>query len=453
MGLSGLLLTMALQACAGGDTVDLEADGDVDVGPTPASRSAALDGPVDAMRLGIRFAGDASGQVVVISPPSHTPIAVCEASCSVPLTPGESIELIAVTPSTFGGWGGICTGSSPVCSFTPSGSVVARSTFTRAPAEEWTLLLPDRALSADFDPAGDLVVGTTGGVHKVSATGAPIWFQGAVAGRARVDPSGDVFAVAGQELSKLSGVDGAVLWTRDLGPGGCVEPPRMGHTFETAPGGDVAVQHGSTLRVFDGAGNERWSAPVPASRCVVAVNSEGVIHSGSEDPESFEPTILTRFTADGVRLPDSAEVTPQYQFAMAFDPDDFLLASSAGHSHVDLLRWSPEYEPGYHQSFDNADPDFVDNGVAADATGHAIWAFASSENDDPLEGVVAHWIDPGGTIQSTVIKSSFDENDWTFGVQAYDVAAGDGTFVLAGEFGGAFDDPIPVRGWVQAYRP
>jgi len=63
------------------------------------------------------------------------------------------------------------------------------------------------------------------------------------------------------------------------------------------------------------------------------------------------------------------------------------------------------------------------------------------------------WIDPGGTIQSTVIKSSFDENDWTFGVQAYDVAAGDGTFVLAGEFGGAFGDPIPVRGWVQAYRP
>ncbi len=436
-------MAIALLGCAGLE----DGDGEPDVS------SASVAASVESDDLTIRFAGDASGQVVVARPSSGIPVAVCQATCSVPLTAGEQFELIAVTPSTFGGWGDLCTGTNPVCSFTMAAGVAADATFTKGPAEEWTLLLPDRAVSADFDADGDLVVGTVAGLHKVSAAGAPIWFQGAVSGAARVDPDGDIFAVAGEDLIKVRGDDGTVLWTRHLGPNGCDELTVMGHLFETSPGGDVAIQQGGTLRVFDGTGAERWSASVPRVNCAVAVNSQGVIHAASADPESFEPTILTRCTADGVRLSDTPEVTPQYTVAVAFDPSDFLLASSAGHGHVDVLRWSPDLELAYWEAIDTFDPDFVDNGVAADASGHAIWAFALDDGSNPLEGVEAQWIDPDGVVELTVFKVSLRANGWTFGVHPYDVAADDGNFVLVGEFGGCFDDAIPTVGWVQAYRP
>ena len=403
--------------------------------------------------LPIRFAGDAQGVVLVTRPSETTPVATCTETCSVALTPGEPIELIAVTPLTFGGWGDLCAGTDPVCSFTMADGLAADPAFDRGPAEEWTVLLPDRAVSADFDPDGDLVVGTLGGLYKLSAAGEPIWSQAAVTGPARVDPDGDIFALMGEDLVKVCGVDGSVLWSSHLGPNSCVGWTRMGHVFETTPGGDVAIQHGGTLRVFDGTGLERWSAAVPSVTCVVAVNPQGVVHSTSEDPVSFEPTILIRFAADGTRLTDTEDVTHQYHAAVAFDPAGTLFASSSGHGDVHLRQWSPALEPGYQKSLETFDPDYTENGVAADATGHAIWAFAPNESNNDMEGVVAHWIDPDGVVDFSATKASFRSNFWTFGVQAHDVAADDGNFVLAGKFGSAFDDPLGARGWVQAYRP
>ena len=438
----GLLLTIGAFACAGVDE---------DRAPAVSSASHAV-ATEDTLDLEIEFAGDASGQILVAVPGSGNPAAICAESCSVPLTAGESFDLIAVTPSTFAGWGGACSGTGPVCRIIMVEDVTAEATFAKGPGEEWTLLLPDRALSADFDPHGDLVIGTRAGLHKVSSDGEQIWSQPAVSGRARVDPDGDIFAVAGDDLVKVCGQHGTVEWTVPLGPDGCAEATVMGHTFETSPGGDVVIQQGSTLRVFDGAGNERWSATVPRVTCAVAVNSQGVIHTAAEDPVSIEPTILSRFTADGVRLPDTDDVTHQYTAAVAFDPSDFLLASSSGHGDVHLLRWSPALEPGYARRVETSDSDFLDNGVAADANGHAAWAFSLSESNSPVDGVRAEWIDPDGTVDLTVTRASFRANDWTFGVLAQDVAADDGNFVLVGEFGGPFGG-VPMVGWVQAYRP
>jgi hypothetical protein len=164
-------------------------------------------------------------------------------------------------------------------------------------------------------------------------------------------------------------------------------------------------------------------------------------------PDGHGGLELTKF-----HRPTAVSAGP-YHAAVAFDPSDFLLASSSGHGDVHLLRWSPVLEPGYARSVETSDPEFLDNGVAAHANGHAICAFALDEGSHPLEGVRAEWIDRDSTVDLTVIKPSFNANDWTFGVRVEDVAADDGNFALVGEFGGRLPDGVPVVGWVQSCRP
>jgi len=449
IGLFSLLSTGFLFACSLG--LDDEPAPSEDVNDT-----ALAEGVPNTLTLRVR---GRTGEVVVRDFASGETLGICQQDCTVTVAEGTEVELLAPTPSLFETWDGRCAGSVPTCRFRMPRFTTAIARFGREVGEQFTRILPGRvALSADFDLRGDLVVGTTAGLHKLKALrGREVWVQSAAPGHARVDPNGDIFVVSGQTLTKVRGLDGVVLFTRDLGPGGCFDPPRMAHTFATAPNGDVALQRRQTLRVFNGAGAERWSRTLPQiAHCAVAVNSQGIIHSAMESPGNPEPTVLARFTPDGEPVPDPipeepVEVAPQPQFAMDFSPSDQLLASSSGHSHVEVLRWSPTFERLGFLQLEIEDGDHVENGVAADATGHAVWAFAHDE-EHFMEGAEIRWIDPNGAVRLTVIKrtqvstSRFIE----FGVTAHDVAADNGNFVVVGQFQVDVEGATQ-GGWVQGY--
>jgi hypothetical protein len=448
-------------ACDGDDdggepdaAVDAAPDAAVDAAPD-AAPDAAVDAAPDAPPpdgLTISFAGDAYGEVQIIT---ETQYQVCSGPCTLAIAPGEVVTVIGVTPSTFAGWSGDCISADHGCTFTMASAVASvTATFAPDPGTAWTRLLTTGAvLSADFDSDGNLLLGTTAGLHKLSSSGETIWVDAALSGTAHVGPGNVVYVLSGNTLAKVDS-DGDAVWTRTLAnaAGSCAAPiPRMAHTWAVSPNGDIAFQRGSALEVWTSAGNPQWSVPDvgPAPRCSVAIDSTGTIATGVLDEISFEGTALSRYAPDGTPLGIGDPVASQYTFSMDYDASDTLVTSTSGHSHADVSRIGV-----YSHSVSVESPSYVAHGVTVDPTGEVTWAYILDEYCEPVDNFVAHHYDPMGNELWTFTK----DNDWipypiyecNWGTGLNDLAAGgDGQVALVGQWQG----PSGSHAWVSVIAP
>jgi len=425
----------------------------IPAGADPGSVTATFSSTATGS-LRIDFSGDpVVGDVQLIERDGwYGPVAVCHASCTVPVDPGTAYILAAITPSVFTGWSGVCAGAERSCELTAPASGAVTAVFAGNPGERWARRVAGAAvLSADFDPDGNLVVDSTRGVRKYGPDGALLWAEADLPGVAQVDAQGNVVVASGRNLTKLDR-DGRMIWSHEAWPSATStwRWGDMGHWLDVAPSGDIAYLPGG-LHVWTGDGVERWSATTefPAVRNVLGVDPTGVVHVAVDDGGA-EPTSLERFAPDGTPLGLSGRVCSQYQFAMAFGPDA-LWTSCSGYSHVDVNR-RPTTGAPWGVSRDIADGDNVRNGVAADGVGHGIWVYGYNEQTWELEGFVAARFDASRVIDWEVTRPGFfiDPLRGPAGSWVEDVAgSADGAFCLVGGYGSNYD----AAGWVQVVQP
>ena len=480
---TGLFLGDVVLTAAPGETSALGAWSVPGCGPGPTCTVTATEAPTTATVtfaaaasavLHIEFAGDAPGEVTVLD--SFETVAWCTGSCSVPVEPGMHLALLPATPFTFGGWDGPCDAPEPSpheCSITipPGPAATATATFRRDAADQWTRLLPPppsgsppQALSVDFDGAGNLIVGTTYGLYKLSPTGDPIWSRSIVPGRARVDPMGDIFVLWREVLTKVSR-NGAVLWSHGVGGGEECWTSEFGYltrTFATAPNGDVAIQlgssegqRGSILSVWSSTGAKRWSMPVPDTRCAVAVSPDGVIYTAIDNVYARDAPMARRFASDGTPLERTEAIAREYAVMIAFSPDGELVSASSGYGDAFVDRYRPTGEQRYLLARDNQRFHlFIPNAAAGDASGFTIWLYDYEDVVAPYAGIDASWIDETGSVVWRLQRPAFHGGGVVgyayAGVGFRDVAVRNGTIAVVGVYG---NELHRLDGWVQTWRP
>ncbi|MBK7539110.1 MAG: hypothetical protein IPI49_27840 [Myxococcales bacterium] len=415
--------------------------------------AAAPDLPLDISLVGrgrprrgltITFQGAGKGAVRVLTP-SKTE--VCRATCTVAVAAGTQVQLLADTPSRWGAFSGACTATEPQCSFTAATVSAVTARFDADPRERLTLLFPEaQVLSVDFDAAGNLVVGTSAFVAKLSRQGTELWKRSG-GGQARVGAADAVFVRSGAALTKLSPA-GAMLWTVTTVEGGCgVTPNLMARTWATMPDGGVAIQGPTSLVVRNGDGTPRFTkAPIgPACRGALTVGSDNRIYTGVENVNA-DPTDLLVFEGDGTAAPTLESAAPQYHLALAARNGRVAIGSS-GHSYVSTRTLTARGPDA-----DLTDPDFVDNGIALDDDGDVVSAYTLSEDTAFFAaGVVLRRFSPTFSERWNLTKpvSTDPISLDPMGVTAVDLAMDDSSRDLL--IGGRYYSPTFDGGWLQIF--
>lgn len=392
----------------------------------------------------VTFQGAGSGAVRVRVGSSTT---VCRTTCTVPAMPGALVTLLADTPSRWGAFGGACVSTTSSCTFTTAASSAVTARFEPDPRERLTLLFAGAQVrSVDYDSLGNLVVGTSAYVTKVSRGGAEVWKR-ALPGQARVGAGNVVFVRDGATLTKLDAA-GTTLWSVSTVDGGCGATPNpMARTWAAMPDGGVAIQGPLSLVVHDADGDVRFtSAPIaPSCRGALAVGSDNRIYTGIENL-SVDPTDLLVFEADGTAAPTLENATPQYHLALAARNGRVAVASS-GHSDV-AVRTLTALGP----YTDVDDPDFVDHGLALDDDGDVVSAYALREDTSFFAaGVVVRRYSPTFQPRWTLTKDVLDDPMAleTTGVTVFDLTLDDASGDLA--LGGRYASPTFDGGWVEIF--
>ena len=327
-GPGSALTGWSVPACGTGSTCIVPAE----VDPVTVVASFALTG---SGQLDVTFAGDAPGELQVTDDYTGEILATCFASCSVPVDPGDRIEIQAVTPSTFGGFAGACTGTSVPCKFTATAGLNSvTAAFNKDPHERWTRLLPgDQLQSVGYDSAGNLLVGSGTRLIKLSPTGSTLWTQTRSAAVFAIGPGDTIYIHAGTALVKLAS-DGSELWTRptDTNTNTCARSHIQAlRCIAVGADGAVAI-HGTGVGRWDAAGTPTWSKPVSFGTNGIGIDLQGVVVVAVE---SLETMSALRFAAaDGAALSPLQDVTPSYRGMLSIDPGGRLLTCSALRDYV-----------------------------------------------------------------------------------------------------------------------
>jgi hypothetical protein len=402
-----------------------------------------LDPPVG---FEVDFAGDAPGEVSITQADQTSgPIATCSASCTTLVKAGEDVWVTAATPAQFVDWGAPCSGMGQFCD-APAGTSSVTVTFDGEPGEQDLYVGTGIVYSADYDTAGDLVVGTSDGVVVLSPSLSTLW-TAPYGGEARVDAAGEVFVLADQ-LYKLDAT-GHVLWARASAASPPTNP-RMGHIFASTPAGGVVVDVGGKLEIWTPDGTLIATPTLGAlDHQSVAVDSTGLIYAGVEDTDA-EASDLEVFSSTGARLPDFGQIAGEYHFALAIDASDTLVAGSSGHSTVDVHRVGVDHTEAFWNIVSISDPDYVLNAVATDASGDVVSEYAYSEQTLRAEGMILRKWSPNGTLVSSLSRPGFSTTlDGPWGLQVFDVAASPaGHIAVVGQY---FGMTVRTRGIIEVF--
>jgi hypothetical protein len=397
--------------------------------------------------LAIDLAGTGAGEVQLRT--LGATVATCAGACAVPLVEGQGYELVAVTPSR-SQLAGVCSGT-VACAFTAGpGAQSATATFSldAASNEEWAVLLPEGLHTAAFDSAGNLIVGSGGGVHKLSPAGATLWSVPIAPTVVATGPGDTIYVHAGASLVKLDPA-GGVIWTSPIPPGadGCVANPvfpdlAFVHCLGVAPDGAAAIHGTSLIARWDAAGALAWTRPMPDDGYfTMAIDGQGVVHATVESPATFEEQDALRFAPDGTPLPAIEGFCAQYHGMISTGFGGQPFCTSSGHSNV--------YGVG---SLPLDDPDYVPTGLAHTGLGHWGWVFYLDDAFLPfgLTWRMARYTASGGLVWAK-LGGLLDMVEYAVGTVPADVAGSStGRLALAGMF---IDPTGQVRGWVSSFAP
>ena len=450
-------LGWSMPGCGSALTCDVTAD------LVPQAVTATF-AEVGASTLSIMLAGDAAGEVFVENVFTGDDF-TCASDCVIPVAVGDSLLLVAVSPSDVVGWTGACVASGTDCELGAiTGDAIATATFAKAPGEVLTRALqPDVVVrSASVDSMNRLVLGTTAGVVALDASGATRWFVPSLpdpvhagltvsaGGRAYVDASDEVVVVAGNVLAKLALADGSVTWTADLGANADPDAFRMAHQLALAPDGDIAVQVNTSLAVFTAAGAPHWTAgPIAlANAGAVAVDATGDVCMLATDPENDETQLAKRFDATGTALADlPRSVAAQGRASLAFDSTGAFVTSSSGHSEVEIIRTTATGGAGFdtHTSIDA--PSFVEN-LAVVGDDDAIYSIYHGDDEPQDEdGFVLRRQTSAGAVSATLVRSTAFTGLGSSGIDVRDLAVDHtGNVAIVGAFvpPGGFAPPVAI---------
>ncbi len=446
--LSLLAAAGLISACGDGpassptaDTAEVN-DLDAALPDAPLPDAPLPDAPVtgDTARLSLAFAGVGPG-LVEVDVGDDVPV-TCSAACELDLPRGATVTLRAASPSVVAGFAGACVDAAATCAFVLDDDAAVTATFDAAADEAWSRLLDvDQTVrSVDHDGAGNVVLGTTTGLVKLSATGTDVWTRADLPGHARVAPDDSIIvAVDDTRLVKVDSAGVDVWDVATTGLHGCNDESRMARWLAATPAGGVVVFNGG-VRQFGPDGVLQWSQATTAfCHLAVAVSPAGVVNVGVENANA-ESTDLERFAADGTRLATLEQVTGQYWFALDIAADGDLACSAAGHSYVGIYRFdAADAQVGWNE-FDTDSGDYVENGVAASADGTTASA-VPLDSTAFIDGLQLRRLARDGTLLLTSIRPD---------VVAYDLdASAAGTIAVGGTFWSS--DEASPRGWVTSF--
>jgi hypothetical protein len=406
--------------------------------------------PADGVKL--TFLGGGLGEVRLRDAVTDEVLGTCAETCRVPVAIGTDLLLEAATPSELGGFAGACVAADRTCRFTVAEARPAVDvTFARDANEAWTRLLPGSEIfTIAYDAENNVVVGQASLLTKLSPIGATVWSLAIPVTSLATGPGSTVHVVSGDNLVQVSSA-GAVTRTLAL-PAEAKGCPTYAqtvtgfrHCIAVAADGAVAVHGATGAARWDAAGTLTWSTAVQSNGMFgIAIDGSGNVLVAALGV-SGEETDAVRFTSAGAALAPLDGVTSQYNSMFATTTAGALLASSAGHGHVDLDA------PGFSRSINLDVPDSTPNGVAAAGTGDVAWIYHPVEPSGlrPADWILTRFTSTGTSPWSLTRRAIHTDLE-DFGTLALDVAAApDGHIAV----GGSFDGVASHGAWIQTYSP
>lgn len=246
-------------------------------------------------------------------------VATCYSSCSVPVAPGDILELAVVSPSsTSVQFSNNCAPPDGEpryrnsCQLTAAmGTNTVDVTPTPHPKLAWTRFVPlvnttfDVARRVAFDSANDLLVATDQHLVKLAATdGTALWMLPLQVRDLDTGPSGTSYVVADADKLMKLGPDGAVEWSRTLPTAATGQPELFVKNIDVAADGTVAVRNGG-LSYWSATGTMQW-AITPSGFIVqgVAIESSGNVVLSRYDSGTYEVFGRRYAAVDGSQLAD-----------------------------------------------------------------------------------------------------------------------------------------------------
>ena len=415
--------------------------------------------------LAISFAGTAVGQVQVSD--GTNVVTTCSGSCTVPITPGHTIGLVAISPETSTLSGGCNTAGGPArCSFVAAaGTTAITAAFSPDPKEQWTRLLGDPVIAVAHDGSGNIIAATANGngtqatageVIKLSGAGATVWSQPILASAVATGPGDTVYVLSGSQLTKLDAT-GSTLWTASTDANSmtnCLQPyGGSAKCVAVASDGSVVVYGDVGLTRWDSDGNQVWSmslaplTPLPVTG--LAIDAQGVIYA---TVDSGDINSELRFQPDGTQLASWACNTGWIGYSgIAIDSAGGMSCTSSYDGLIPFQRIDAAGTETYSAMFTGVSGSAIPTGVAADSLGNLAWWHLDAE---PLDYAGASYVSVFG-ITGTPVWSLVRTFDYgPVGIVPMDASYHGGQLVLVGSYagypGGSGYHPV---GWVQAYVP
>ena len=430
---------------------------------TPTSITASFAPDDSVLTLTLQVTGTVPGFVEFDNPATASTVS-CAGTCAINVDSGTVINLHAVTPGAFVGWsGGACTGTTPGCEVVVTADVSAVATFDLDEGGVQSLLPSFRTEGVVYDPSGNLIVASTSEVRLLDSLGGTVWSVGLPAPASgavefvqglKTDAAGNVYVLLmasdapglGADLSKISSA-GVLEWTETISDATNFFGSRLPDALAVSPmNGDVGVLFSAptpTLRVFDLDGAVRFTVDVPgtASRCLT-VDGSGVWHAGTEGPED-EAVTPHLFSATGIPVGSADALPGYYRGYMTIDGTGQIVATTSGHSDVDVTRTGPDGFT-FHEDVTSAADSPV--GVAVDADGNII---AVRTRDDSVSGMTVRQHSPAGAVLYELIKSVEATPQGNSGVTVINIATDNtGRFAIVGQFWAN-----EMHNWIGVFDP
>jgi outer membrane protein assembly factor BamB len=412
---------------------------------TPVSLLARFTA-VSSHALEITFIGNAPGQIAIGQGAEfESAITICSGSCTVQVSDGAPIEIVAASPFDIVGLPAPCpqTFQDPEyrCEL-PSTTASVTADFEMRPGEQ-ALFPSGTVYSVDPIDDGGLLFGTAAGVTRLSSTLAEVWTV-PIAGTARMASDGNVFVRAEDGLYKLDS-GGHQVWKIPAGAP-LVFFPFAGRDLVATHDGGVVVSDDRFASFYDGTGVLLTTVDLAITHVGLAAGDDGTIFVVAGEPMSgFSDGQILAFTSAGVPLPDVAPETDwpcRGNGAIVVRGGVIAVTVAEGmNDGARLFGLDGSVIGGVGESPINTldgDAPYFEQGVAIDPSGSVLWRhFHGTSSDFQFGGVELVRFTEPSTIVSSLIRPSWQDGDFFFesGLQIFDMAVlTDGRIALAGSY-------------------